>query len=55
MTPPTLAQALERRILVIDGAMGTMVQRHRLAEVDYRGDRFAITIIHWVATTTFCR
>jgi 5-methyltetrahydrofolate--homocysteine methyltransferase len=35
-----LADALERRILVIDGAMGTMVQRHRLAEADYRGDRF---------------
>ncbi len=36
-----LAEALERRILVIDGAMGTMVQRHRLGEADYRGDRFA--------------
>lgn len=28
------------RILVIDGAMGTMIQRHRLTEEDFRGDRF---------------
>ncbi len=32
---------LERRILVLDGAMGTMIQSHRLAESDYRGARFA--------------
>jgi 5-methyltetrahydrofolate--homocysteine methyltransferase len=36
---------LHRRILVLDGAMGTMLQRHRLTEADYRGigntDRFA--------------
>ncbi len=31
----------ERRILVLDGAMGTMVQRYKLAEADYRGKRFA--------------
>jgi 5-methyltetrahydrofolate--homocysteine methyltransferase len=35
-----LAAALERRILVLDGAMGTMIQKHRLAEADYRGERF---------------
>ncbi|MCE1178719.1 MAG: methionine synthase [Micrococcales bacterium] len=29
------------RVLVMDGAMGTMIQRHRLAEGDYRGERFA--------------
>ena len=29
------------RILVIDGAMGTMIQRHPLTEDDFRGDRFA--------------
>ena len=32
--------ALEKRILVIDGAMGTMIQRHKLQEADYRGERF---------------
>ncbi|MBF0256701.1 MAG: homocysteine S-methyltransferase family protein, partial [Gammaproteobacteria bacterium] len=32
---------LEERILVLDGAMGTMIQRHKLAEADYRGERFA--------------
>jgi len=31
---------LEKRILVIDGAMGTMIQRHKLGEEDYRGERF---------------
>jgi 5-methyltetrahydrofolate--homocysteine methyltransferase len=42
---PERAQALldqlARRILVIDGAMGTMVQSYRLGENDYRGERFA--------------
>ena len=36
-----LQQALSERILIIDGAMGTMIQRHRLEEADYRGERFA--------------
>ncbi|PJC70440.1 MAG: methionine synthase, partial [Zetaproteobacteria bacterium CG_4_8_14_3_um_filter_59_5] len=29
------------RILILDGAMGTMIQRHKLEEADYRGERFA--------------
>ena len=32
---------LEQRILILDGAMGTMIQRHKLGEEDYRGERFA--------------
>ncbi|HRP56808.1 homocysteine S-methyltransferase family protein [Agriterribacter sp.] len=32
--------ALQQRILVIDGAMGTMIQQHKLTEADYRGERF---------------
>jgi len=32
--------ALESRILIIDGAMGTMIQRYKLEEADYRGERF---------------
>ena len=32
-----IAAALARRILILDGAMGTMVQRHHLTEADYRG------------------
>ena len=36
-----LEAALAKRILVIDGAMGTMIQRHELQEADYRGERFA--------------
>ena len=31
---------LEKRILIIDGAMGTMIQRYKLQEADYRGERF---------------
>ncbi|MCB9081307.1 MAG: methionine synthase [Lewinellaceae bacterium] len=37
----TIEELLQRRILVIDGAMGTMIQRYRLTEADYRGVRFA--------------
>jgi 5-methyltetrahydrofolate--homocysteine methyltransferase len=36
-----LFQALKRRILIIDGAMGTMIQRYKLDESAYRGSRFA--------------
>lgn len=37
----TLQECLRERILIIDGAMGTMIQRHKLNEADYRGERFA--------------
>lgn len=36
-----LRNELEHRILVLDGAMGTMIQRYKLAEADYRGEQFA--------------
>jgi 5-methyltetrahydrofolate--homocysteine methyltransferase len=36
-----LSQALQERILLLDGAMGTMIQTHDLSEQDYRGLRFA--------------
>ena len=36
-----LKTALQNRILILDGAMGTMIQRRGLTEQDYRGDRFA--------------
>src|ERR1700690_2490783 len=35
-----IESALESRILIIDGAMGTMIQRYKLEEADYRGERF---------------
>lgn len=35
-----LYKALEKRILVLDGAMGTMLQRYQFSEEDYRGERF---------------
>ncbi len=36
----TLQNCLKERILIIDGAMGTMIQRYKLEEKDYRGERF---------------
>jgi len=35
-----IEKELEKRILVIDGAMGTMIQRYQLTEADFRGERF---------------
>ncbi len=35
-----LEQEIEKRILVLDGAMGTMIQRYTLSEEDFRGERF---------------
>ncbi|WP_129140303.1 methionine synthase [Modicisalibacter coralii] len=39
--PETLARSLERRILLLDGGMGTMLQNARLSEAAFRGERFA--------------
>jgi 5-methyltetrahydrofolate--homocysteine methyltransferase len=36
-----LRTELARRILILDGAMGTMIQRYKLSEADFRGERFA--------------
>ncbi|MBD1211094.1 MAG: methionine synthase [Ignavibacteria bacterium] len=36
-----LQSLLRERILILDGAMGTMIQQHTLAEADFRGERFA--------------
>src|SRR6187402_2697813 len=36
----SIRKELEKRILIIDGAMGTMIQRYKLTEADYRGERF---------------
>ena len=36
-----LSGILAERILVLDGAMGTMIQRHTFSEAEYRGERFA--------------
>jgi 5-methyltetrahydrofolate--homocysteine methyltransferase len=35
-----IKKELQKRILIIDGAMGTMIQRYQLTEQDFRGDRF---------------
>jgi len=39
-TVDRLHDLLAKRILLLDGAMGTMIQRHRLTEADFRGERF---------------
>jgi 5-methyltetrahydrofolate--homocysteine methyltransferase len=39
-TQKLLQSLLQQRILVLDGAMGTMIQKHKLSEEDYRGARF---------------
>ena len=36
-----IAEQVRRRILILDGAMGTMIQKYKLSEQDYRGERFA--------------
>src|SRR5690348_11929088 len=36
----SIQKELEKRILIIDGAMGTMIQRYKPTEEDYRGERF---------------
>ena len=36
----SIKSLLEKRILIIDGAMGTMIQRYKLQEADYRGEKF---------------
>src|SRR5574337_1127216 len=36
----TIENCLQQRILIVDGAMGTMIQRYKLSEADYRGERF---------------
>jgi 5-methyltetrahydrofolate--homocysteine methyltransferase len=37
----SIYQLLNERIVIIDGAMGTMIQKHKLSEEDYRGEKFA--------------
>ena len=37
----TLHEAIKKRILILDGAMGTMIQQYQLEEADFRGERFA--------------
>jgi 5-methyltetrahydrofolate--homocysteine methyltransferase len=38
----TIRDCLKERILIIDGAMGTMIQRYKLSESDFRGERFKV-------------
>lgn len=40
MKKPSIEELSQKRILVLDGAMGTMIQKHKLEEEDFRGERF---------------
>ena len=40
LDPHPLEELLRERIAILDGAMGTMIQRYKLSEADYRGERF---------------
>lgn len=40
LVKPNIKDALAQHVLVLDGAMGTMIQRYKLTEKDFRGDRF---------------
>lgn len=40
-TEKQLVEAANKRILLLDGAMGTMIQEYKLEEQDYRGERFS--------------
>ena len=40
-TPHPIEKLVKKRILILDGAMGTMIQRYKLDEAAYRGERFA--------------
>ena len=48
----SLPELLRQRLLILDGAMGTMIQRHPLTEEDFRGTRFTTTPSPCAATTT---
>ena len=50
----TLRTLLERRILILDGAMGTMIQRHKLTEADFRGDALHGSPARPAAATATC-
>ena len=57
MQPDKTAQLralLDRRILILDGAMGTMIQGHELDEADFRGERFRIMPHGPAGATTTC-
>ena len=40
MQKPSIYEQLRQRILVLDGAMGSLIQEYKLSDADYRGERF---------------
>ena len=54
MNTKSIYDVLKERILIIDGAMGTMIQRHKLEEKDYRANALKTGLRTLKATTTCC-
>ena len=48
----TIAAELSKRIMVLDGAMGTMIQRHRLEEKDFRGLAYRLLFVPIIPSLT---
>ena len=44
-TKPDIREELKKRVLVLDGAMGTMIQRYHLEEKDFRGEQFSMSAL----------
>ena len=42
LTKPQLIELIKDRILILDGAMGTEIQRHNLGEADFKGEEYYI-------------
>ena len=40
MNKPNIREVLKDRILVLDGAMGSLIQEYKLSDADYRGEQF---------------
>lgn len=40
-----LYRLFQERVVMFDGAMGTMIQKYKLGEAEYRGDRFKVGLI----------
>ena len=40
----SIHEAIKKNILILDGAMGTMLQRYNFSEEDFRGERFEMSV-----------
>ncbi len=50
-----IIELLKNKILILDGAMGTMLQAYKFSENDFRGERFKIILAHCKEIMTCCQ